>query len=60
MDAEDEEPLGRGVPAGQEQSATTKPGQGQISSHPIEAEDEQRPPDGTPATATDLALEQDA
>lgn len=40
-------------------SATNAPAASQTDSHPTE-EEQQRPPDGTVATATDLALEQDA
>lgn len=67
MDAEDDEPLNRGILAGSEQTATaadpSKSTQAQTdSSHPTEPDDinNQQHPDGPVATATDLALEQDA
>lgn len=62
MDADDDEPLGRGIPAGQEPSlsVTATTGDPQTDSHPIEGEGHPRPPDATVATATDIALEQDA
>ena len=53
MDADDEDPLGRTLPATDgEQAAPT-------SSHPTEDETTQQPTAAI-ATATDLALEQDA
>lgn len=65
MDADDDEPLNRGILAGSEQTQTdpTKPDQEQTGSHPTEPDDtnqQQQQPDGPIATATDLALEQDA
>lgn len=64
MDADDDEPLNRGILAGSEQTQTdsTKAGQEQTDSHPTEPDDtnQQQQPDGPIATATDLALEQDA
>ena len=64
MDADEDEPLGRGIPAGSEQTITenTKPTDpNQASSHPTEDDDRNKSTtDGPAATATDLALEQDA
>lgn len=72
MDADDDEPLNRGILAGSEQAASTAAGVGgttdslnkdptQTDSHPREPDDiDHRQPEGPPATATDLALEQDA
>lgn len=64
MDADDDEPLNRGILAGSEQTQTdsTKPSQEQTDSHPTEPDEnnQQRQPDDPIATATDLALEQDA
>lgn len=65
MDADDDEPLNRGILAGSEQTGTdpSKAGQAQTDSHPTEPDDheqQRQQPDGPAATATDLALEQDA
>lgn len=63
MDADDDEPLNRGILAGSEQAGTdpSKTNQGQTDSHPTEPDDSHPPqPEGPLATATDLALEQDA
>lgn len=62
MDADDDEPLGRGIPAGQEPQPIAEPttSGSQTDSHPTEGDSLPRPPNAAPATATDLALEQDA
>ncbi|KAK5087968.1 Vacuolar protein sorting-associated protein vps5 [Lithohypha guttulata] len=62
MDAEDEDSVGKGLPIGQEQSTAVSSAsqEPQTDSHPTEGEPQQRSADLTAATATDLALEQDA
>jgi len=61
MDADEDEPLGR-APAGGEQTGatTTTTSEQQTGSHPTEENDQERRPDGSVATAADVALEQDA
>lgn len=63
MDADDDEPLNRGIHAGSEQARTdsSKANSGQTDSHPTVSDGaEQQRPEAPIATATDLALEQDA
>ena len=54
MDADDDEPLGRNLPVTDGDQTAQK------TSHPSEEDSTLQQPSGAPATATDLALEQDA
>ncbi|KAK5940859.1 Vacuolar protein sorting-associated protein vps5 [Knufia obscura] len=62
MDADEDEPLGRPSAGGEQTTAPTNntTSEDPTESHPTEDDEQERRPDGPPATAADVALEQDA